>query len=425
LKLAVPLEKAGVKILGTSPDSIDIAEDRERFKVLVEKLNLLQPPNGIAKNENEAYEIAKRIGYPVVVRPSYVLGGRAMEIVYDEISLKRYMKYAVEASEEHPVLIDKFLEHAMEVDVDAISDGETIVVAGIMQHIEEAGIHSGDSACSIPTRSIPEDVLKRLKEQTKAIAKELNVIGLMNIQYAIKGKDIYLLEVNPRASRTIPYVSKSIGVPLAKLAAKVMVGRKLKELGFTETKELNYYSVKESVFPFVKFPNTDVILGPEMKSTGEVMGIDTTFGRAYYKAQMGAGNRLPTKGKVFISVKDSVKDQILPVAKKLYELGFEIIATKGTHKFLNDNNIPAQLILKVQEGRPNIVDLIKNREVNFIINVPEGKKSRLDADSMRRAMLNYNIPFVTTVEAAEASVNGIKQYLETGITVKSIQEYYK
>jgi carbamoyl-phosphate synthase large subunit len=425
LKLAVPLEKAGVKILGTSPDSIDIAEDRERFKVLVEKLNLLQPPNGIAKNENEAYEIAKRIGYPVVVRPSYVLGGRAMEIVYDEISLKRYMKYAVEASDEHPVLIDKFLEHAMEVDVDAISDGETIVVAGIMQHIEEAGIHSGDSACSIPTRSIPEDVLKRLKEQTKAIAKELNVIGLMNIQYAIKGKDIYLLEVNPRASRTIPYVSKSIGVPLAKLAAKVMVGRKLKELGFTETKELNYYSVKESVFPFVKFPNTDVILGPEMKSTGEVMGIDTTFWRAYYKAQMGAGNRLPTKGKVFISIKDSVKDQILPVAKKLYELGFEIIATKGTHKFLNDNNIPAQLILKVQEGRPNIVDLIKNREVNFIINVPEGKKSRLDADSMRRAMLNYNIPFVTTVEAAEASVNGIKQYLETGITVKSIQEYYK
>lgn len=425
LKLAVPLEKAGVKILGTSPDSIDIAEDRERFKVLVEKLNLLQPPNGIAKNENEAYEIAKRIGYPVVVRPSYVLGGRAMEIVYDEISLKRYMKYAVEASDEHPVLIDKFLEHAMEVDVDAISDGETVVVAGIMQHIEEAGIHSGDSACSIPTRSIPEDVLKRLKEQTKAIAKELNVIGLMNIQYAIKGKDIYLLEVNPRASRTIPYVSKSIGVPLAKLAAKVMVGRKLKELGFTETKELNYYSVKESVFPFVKFPNTDVILGPEMKSTGEVMGIDTTFGRAYYKAQMGAGNRLPTKGKVFISIKDSVKDQILPVAKKLYELGFEIIATKGTHKFLNDNNIPAQLILKVQEGRPNIVDLIKNREVNFIINVPEGKKSRLDADSMRRAMLNYNIPFVTTVEAAEASVNGIKQYLETGITVKSIQEYYK
>ena len=425
LKLAVPLEKAGVKILGTSPDSIDIAEDRERFKVLIEKLNLLQPPNGIAKNENEAYEIAKRIGYPVVVRPSYVLGGRAMEIVYDEISLKRYMKYAVEASDEHPVLIDKFLEHAMEVDVDAISDGETVVVAGIMQHIEEAGIHSGDSACSIPTRSIPEDVLNRLKEQTKAIAKELNVIGLMNIQYAIKGKDIYLLEVNPRASRTIPYVSKSIGVPLAKLAAKVMVGRKLKELGFTETKELNYYSVKESVFPFVKFPNTDVILGPEMKSTGEVMGIDTTFGRAYYKAQMGAGNRLPTKGKVFISIKDSVKDQILPVAKKLYELGFEIIATKGTHKFLNDNNIPAQLILKVQEGRPNIVDLIKNREVNFIINVPEGKKSRLDADSMRRAMLNYNIPFVTTVEAAEASVNGIKQYLETGITVKSIQEYYK
>jgi len=425
LKLAVPLEKEGVKILGTSPDSIDIAEDRERFKILIDKLNLKQPPNGIAKNAEQAFDIAKRIGYPVVVRPSYVLGGRAMEIVYDEDSLKKYMKYAVEASEEHPVLIDKFLEHAMEVDVDAISDGDTVVVAGIMQHIEEAGIHSGDSACSIPTRSIPEKTIDILKKQTIAIAKELNVVGLMNIQYAIKNEDVYLLEVNPRASRTIPYVSKSIGVPLAKLAAKVMVGYKLKDLGFIDTKPLTYYTVKESVFPFVKFPNTDVILGPEMKSTGEVMGIDTTFGRAYFKAQMGAGNKLPTKGKVFISVKDSAKEQILPVAKKLYEIGFEIIATKGTYKYLIDNKIESKCILKVQEGRPNIVDMIKNREIAFIINVPEGKKSRLDADSMRRAMLNYNIPFVTTIEAAEASANGIKQYIETGITVKPIQEYYK
>lgn len=425
LKLAVPLAKEGVKILGTSPDSIDIAEDRERFKILIDKLNLKQPPNGIAKNIEEAFSIAKKIGYPVVVRPSYVLGGRAMEIVYDEDSLNKYMKYAVEASQEHPVLIDKFLEHAMEVDVDAISDGETVVVAGIMQHIEEAGIHSGDSACSIPTRSISEKIIDILKKQTIAISQELNVIGLINIQFAIKNSDVYVLEVNPRASRTIPYVSKSIGVPLAKLASKVMVGYKLKDLGFTDTKPLNYYTVKESVFPFVKFPNTDVILGPEMKSTGEVMGIDSTFGRAYFKAQMGGGNKLPTKGKVFISVKDSVKEQILPIAKMLRDIGFEIIATKGTHKFLSDNKIESKCILKVQEGRPNIVDLIKNREIAFIINVPEGKKSRLDADSMRRAMLNYNIPFVTTIEAAEASANGIKEYIESGITVKPIQEYYK
>lgn len=425
LKLAVPLQNAGVNILGTTPDSIDIAEDRERFKVLIEKLNLLQPENGIAKNFDEAFHIAKRIGYPVVVRPSYVLGGRAMEIVYDEESLKRYMKYAVEASEEHPVLIDKFLEHAMEVDVDAISDGEDVVVAGVMQHIEEAGIHSGDSACSIPTRSIPDDILDRLKKETIAIAKELNVVGLMNIQYAIKKDEIYLLEVNPRASRTIPYVSKTIGVPLAKLAAKVMVGKKLRELNFTETKPLKYYSVKESVFPFVKFPNTDIILGPEMKSTGEVMGIDMTFGRAYFKAQMGAGNKLPKSGKVFISVKNSVKPQIIEIARKLKEIGFKIVATTGTYKTLIENKIECEHVLKVQEGRPNIVDLIKNREIDFVINVPEGKKSRLDSDSIRRAMINYNIPYVTTIEAAEASVNGILEYLTSGLDVRPIQEYYK
>jgi carbamoyl-phosphate synthase large subunit len=425
LKLAVPLQNAGVNILGTTPDSIDIAEDRERFKVLIEKLNLLQPENGIAKNFDEAFHIAKRIGYPVVVRPSYVLGGRAMEIVYDEESLKRYMKYAVEASEEHPVLIDKFLEHAMEVDVDAISDGEDVVVAGVMQHIEEAGIHSGDSACSIPTRSIPDDILDRLKKETIAIAKELNVVGLMNIQYAIKKDEIYLLEVNPRASRTIPYVSKTIGVPLAKLAAKVMVGKKLRELNFTETKPLKYYSVKESVFPFVKFPNTDIILGPEMKSTGEVMGIDMTFGRAYFKAQMGAGNKLPKSGKVFISVKNSVKPQIIEIARKLKEIGFKIVATTGTYKTLIENKIECEHVLKVQEGRPNIVDLIKNREIDFVINVPEGKKSRLDSDSIRRAMINYNIPYVTTIEAAEASVNGILDYLTSGLDVRPIQEYYK
>lgn len=425
LKLAVPLEKAGVKILGTSPDSIDIAEDRERFKELVEKLNLKQPDNGIAKNQEEAFKIAEKIGYPVVVRPSYVLGGRAMEIVYDSDSLKRYMKYAVEASEDHPILIDKFLEHAMEVDVDAVSDGDDVVVAGIMQHIEEAGIHSGDSACSIPMRSIPASIVEKLNEQTVAIAKALNVVGLMNIQYAIKDDELYLLEVNPRASRTVPYVSKSIGKPLAKIAAKVMAGMKLKELGFLSAPEVKYFTVKESVFPFVKFSNTDIVLGPEMKSTGEVMGIDNTFGKAYFKAQMGAGNKLPSKGKVFISVKNSVKKQIVPVADKLKKMGFTIVATSGTYKILTDNNIECEHVLKVQEGRPNIVDLIKNREIDFVINVPEGKKSRLDSDSIRRAMLSYSIPYVTTMEAAEASVNGIFEYISGGISVKPLQDYYK
>lgn len=425
LKLAVPLEKAGVKILGTSPDSIDIAEDRERFKELVEKLNLQQPDNGIAKNQEEAFKIAEKIGYPVVVRPSYVLGGRAMEIVYDLDSLKRYMKYAVEASEDHPILIDKFLEHAMEVDVDAVSDGDDVVVAGIMQHIEEAGIHSGDSACSIPIRSIPASIVEELNEQTVAIAKALNVVGLMNIQYAIKDDELYLLEVNPRASRTVPYVSKSIGKPLAKIAAKVMAGMKLKEIGFLSAPEVKYFTAKESVFPFVKFSNTDIILGPEMKSTGEVMGIDNTFGKAYFKAQMGAGNKLPTKGKVFISVKNSLKKQIVPVADKLKKMGFTIVATSGTYKILTDNNIECEHVLKVQEGRPNIVDLIKNREIDFVINVPEGKKSRLDSDSIRRAMLSYSIPYVTTIEAAEASVNGIFEYISCGISVKPLQDYYK
>lgn len=425
LKLAVPLEKEGVKILGTSPDSIDIAEDRERFKELVEKLNLKQPENGIAKNHEEAFKIAENIGYPVIVRPSYVLGGRAMEIVYDLDSLKRYMKYAVEASEDHPILIDKFLEHAMEVDVDAVSDGEDVVVAGIMQHIEEAGIHSGDSACSIPVRSINQKMLEKLNNETVSIAKALNVVGLMNIQYAIKDNELYLLEVNPRASRTIPYVSKSIGKPLAKIAAKVMVGMRLKELGFVKSQEIKYFTAKESVFPFVKFSNTDIILGPEMKSTGEVMGIDDTFGKAYFKAQMGAGNKLPVKGKVFISVKNSLKKQIIPVAKKLVSMGFSVIATSGTHKVLIENNIACEYVLKVQEGRPNIVDLIKNREIDFVINVPEGKKSRLDSDSIRRAMLSYSIPYVTTIEAAEASANGIYEYINSGISVKSLQEYYK
>lgn len=425
LKLAVPLEKAGVKILGTSPDSIDIAEDRERFKLLVEKLGILQPKNGIARNPQEAFSIAEEIGYPVVVRPSYVLGGRAMEIVYDKEALENYMKYAVEASEKHPVLIDKFLDNASELDVDAISDGETVVVASIMQHIEEAGIHSGDSACSIPPRSISQELKNKIINITKQLAKELKVIGLMNIQFAIKDNDIYILEVNPRASRTVPFVSKSIGVPLAKLAAKVMLGEKLKDLGFTREIDIPFFTVKESVFPFVKFPNTDPILGPEMKSTGEVMGIDATFGKAYYKAQMAAGNRLPKSGKVFISVKDSVKQDIIPLAKEFDRLGFKIIATSGTYNLLKEHGINVEFVKKVQDGRPNIVDLIKNREISFVINIPHGKKSRLDSTSIRRAILSYSVPYVTTIEAAEASLLGIKEYSGEGLKVSSLQEYYK
>lgn len=424
LKLAVPLEKAGVPILGTSPDSIDCAEDRERFKALMHKLDIMQPANGIAKTAEEAYRIADEIGYPVVVRPSYVLGGRAMEIVFDRESLINYMVYAVQASEDHPVLIDKYLLHATEVDVDSISDGETCVVGAIMQHIEEAGVHSGDSACSIPTRSISGSVRAELIAKTKQIAKELNVIGLMNIQYAIKDDQIYMLEVNPRASRTIPYVSKTIGVPLAKLAAKVMAGAKLTELGFTEEKDINYHTVKESVFPFVKFPGTDVVLGPEMKSTGEVMGIDYDYGAAQYKAQLAAGNKLPQIGKVFISVNDTVKPEILKVAKDLREIGFELISTSGTYRYLAENGLEVEKVAKVHEGiRPNIVDKIKNGKIAFVINIPEGKKSRLDGESIRRSMLSYSVPYVTSVEAAHASVIAIKAG-QKGISVTPMQEYY-
>ncbi len=433
LKLAVPLEREGVKILGTSPDSIDRAEDRKRFKELLHKLNLKQPESGTAMSSEEAVTVANEIGYPVMVRPSYVLGGRAMEIVYDEISLTDYMKRAVKASPEHPILIDKYLEDAIEVDVDAISDGVDVVIGGVMEHIEEAGIHSGDSACSLPPYSLSSDIVDEIKNQAKALARELNVIGLMNVQFAVKRTDqhgtkdyeIYILEVNPRASRTIPYVSKAIGTPLAKMAAKAMAGKSLKELGLLKEQDIKHVAVKEAVFPFDKFPGVDVILGPEMKATGEVMGIDADFGIAYAKAQAASSNRIPTSGKIFLSVKDKDKSATLELAKKLTEMGFSIVATRGTAKYLSDNGIHSEVINKVMEGRPHVVDMIKNREVSFIINTVTGAQAQKDSMSIRRSALQYKIPYTTTISGAKAVVMAIDMLLKKELSIKSIQEYHK
>ena len=424
LKLAVPLEKEGVPILGTSPDSIDRAEDRERFKDLLDLLKLRQPPNGIARSMEEAVGIASRIGYPVLLRPSYVLGGRAMEIVHDEEGLRKYLTHAVQASEERPVLIDKFLEDAIEIDVDAIADGETVVVGGIMEHIEEAGVHSGDSACSLPPHSIPGDAVREIARQTKALAKELRVVGLMNVQFAIQKGEIYILEVNPRASRTIPFVSKAIGVPLAKLAAKVMAGRKLADLGFTEDVTPRHVSVKEAVFPFIKFPDVDTILGPEMKSTGEVMGIDVNFGKAFAKAQIAAGMMLPRAGNAFISVRDEDKNGVLPAAQMLHEVGFHIVATGGTAEFLVRNAIPAETVLKINEGRPHVADRIKNGEIALVINTPLGAQSKADSFYIRRTALVYNIPYFTTVAAARAVAHAISHLIREDLSVYSLQEYH-
>jgi len=424
LKLAVPLEKAGVKILGTSPDSIDRAEDRKRFKEILHKLDLSQPESGTAMSIEEAVKVAAYIGYPVMVRPSYVLGGRAMEIVYDEKSLHDYMKRAVTASPEHPILVDKYLEDAIEIDVDAISDGTDVIVGGIMEHIEEAGIHSGDSACSLPPYSLHSDTIEAIKLQTKALAKELDVIGLMNIQFAVKGKDIYILEVNPRASRTIPYVSKSIGVPLAKLAAKVMVGKSLSGLGLTSEIKLSHFTVKEAVFPFDRFQGVDTLLGPEMKSTGEVMGIDHDFGRAYAKAQASANNTMPLSGKVFISVKDKDKQHLPPMAEKLISLGFSLIATRGTAAYLQGNGVDVEAVNKVAEGRPNIVDYIKNKEIHFIINTVSGTKAQKDSFALRESALQFKIPYTTTIAGAKAAINAIEVLLKEQINIKSLQQYH-
>ncbi len=425
LNLAERLEKAGAPIIGTSPDSIARAEDRERFREVVEKLNLLQPANDVATSFEQAEVIAERIGYPVVVRPSFVLGGRAMEIVYDRNALERYMTYAVEASPEHPILIDKFLEAAIEMDVDAISDGETVVVAGIMQHIEEAGVHSGDSACILPPYDLSPKLIERLREQTRALARELNVIGLMNIQYAIRDEDIFLLEVNPRASRTVPFVSKAIGVPLAKLAARVMAGKTLKELGFTEDPVPTYMSAKEVVLPFIKFPGVDILLGPEMRSTGEVMGIDMTMGMAFAKSQIAAGNKLPMKGRVFISLNERDKKNMEDVALALHKLGFKFIATQGTAKSIQALNIPVEVVYKVGEGRPNIVDLIINGDVDWIINTPLGVDSKADEITIRRTALERGLPTMTTLAAARAGVAAIEAMRVSEPTLLTLQEYHR
>ncbi len=424
LKLSVPLEKAGVRILGTSSDSIDIAEDRERFDRLLEELKLRRPESGIARSIDEAVSVAGSVGYPVMVRPSYVLGGRAMEIVYDEMSLIDYMTRALQASPGHPVLIDSFLQNAVEVDVDCISDGETVVIGGIMEHIEEAGVHSGDSACSIPPYSLENGILDEIRRQSVLLAKALKVVGLMNVQYAVKDDIVYVLEVNPRASRTIPFVSKAIGKPLAKFATKLMIGMALKELGFTEEVRPAYTSVKEAVFPFIKFPGVDILLGPEMKSTGEVMGIWSDFGGAFAKAQIAAGNNLPLKGTVFISVRDEDKPPIVSVAKELMEMGFKIIATNGTARYLRERGIEVEPVYKVMEGRPNIVDRIKSKEVDMVINTSFGAKSVADSYSIRRSSLEFGLPYFTTVAGAKAAAHGINAVLKGGLDVKPLQEYH-
>ena len=425
LKLSVPLEKAGVKILGTGSDSIDRAEDRERFEALLEKLGLKRPASGIARSTDEAIKVAAEVGYPVMVRPSYVLGGRAMVIVYEEASLVEYMTKAVEASPEHPVLVDSFLQAAIEVDCDVVSDGTDVVIGGIMEHIEEAGVHSGDSACSIPPYSLGADVLDEIRSQAIALAKELDVRGLMNVQFAVKNDEVYVIEVNPRASRTIPFVSKAIGRPLAKIAAKIMLGSSLAELGLVQEITPPYTSVKEAVFPFLKFPGVDCLLGPEMKSTGEVMGIGDDFGSAFARAQIGAGNKMPLEGTVFISVRDEDKEPLLEVAKEISDIGFKIIATSGTLRFLEANSIEAELVHKVTEGRPNIVDRIKSNDVDMLINTSFGLQSIADSYSLRRTSLEHGVPYFTTVAGAKAATRGIKTILKGGLDVKSIQHYHK
>jgi len=424
LNLADDLHKAGVNILGTSVDSIDRAEDRKRFQQFLQKLDLRQPENGTARTAEEAIKIAEQISYPVVVRPSYVLGGRAMRIVYNAKDLSEYMSSAIEVSSEHPILIDKFLKDAIEIDVDAISDGETCIVGAVMEHIEEAGIHSGDSACVLPPHTLPEKLQDEIMAATKAMALELKVIGLMNIQFAVKDDTIYVLEVNPRASRTAPFVSKATGVPLAKLATKVMMGKKLSDLGLNEEVTIKHYAVKEAVFPFDRFDNVDTILGPEMKSTGEVMGLDSTLGLAFAKAQIAAGQQIPTSGSVLISMMGDHKKTIIPSAKKLAEMDFKILATKGTAKVLSEAGVDCHTVNKISEGRPHILDIIQDKKIQWIINTSMGTRATEDSYTIRRSALDYHIPYTTTTAGAEAMLMAIVTLHETSMSVKSLQEYF-
>jgi carbamoyl-phosphate synthase large subunit len=425
LKLVVPLERAGVPILGTPPDAIDRAEDRRRFSDLLDRLGLAQAPGSTARSYEEASRIAAHIGYPVLVRPSYVLGGRAMQIVYDEADLQNYMKEAVRVSPEHPILVDKFLEDALEIDVDAIADGHRVVVGGVMEHVEKAGVHSGDSACALPPYSLGDDQIERIQAQARALATELGVIGLLNIQFAIKNEQIFVLEVNPRASRTVPFVSKAIGVPLAKLATRVMLGDTLVGLGFGEEREVRHIAIKEAVFPFIKFPGVDTILGPEMKSTGEVMGIDHDFRKAYVKSQLSAGSPLPTSGKVFVSVKNRDKRAVLQLSKRLAEMGFSLVATVGTAKLLQRQGMAVETVYKVNESyRPNIVDLMKRGEIALVFNTPEDGRARKDSYLIRRTAVTQNIPYYTTVDGAQAAIGGIEALLKGEISVKPLQEYH-
>ncbi len=425
LNLADRLEKAGAPIIGTSVDSIDKAEDREKFANILRKLEIDQPENGSAYVKEEALVIAKKIGYPVLMRPSYVLGGRAMRIIYDDKSLEKFVFEAKEICAGHPILIDKFLEDAIEVDVDAIADGEITVIGGIMEHIEEAGVHSGDSACVIPAHTLCDDILDKIRKYTYDISRELKVKGLINIQYAVKDTKVFCLEVNPRASRTVPFISKATGVPLAKIAAQVMAGKKLKELGFTKEIQIRHVAVKESVLPFSRFSGVDIVLGPEMKSTGEVMGIDKTFGIAFYKSQAAAGQNLPLKGKIFISVKNSDKRNVVFIAKKLCDLGFEIIATKGTYKALHSNNINAVLVGKISQGDKSILELIRKNEIKLIINTPSGEKGQFDMRPIRSFAVMQGIPCITTMHGAQAAVNGIEELKRKGFDVRAVQDYVR
>ena len=423
LNLAVPLEEAGVTIVGTPPDAIDRAEDRERFQQFLQKLSLRQPENDTVFTEEEALAAAEKIGYPVVIRPSYVLGGRDMRIAYNEAGIRDFMKAISGTVQEHPILIDQFLKDAIEVDVDAISDGKITVIGGIMEHIEEAGIHSGDSACVLPPHSLSAAIIEEIKAASKAMAAELGVIGLMNVQFAVKDETLYVLEVNPRASRTIPFVSKATGVPLAKLATKIMMGMTLTELEFTSEAEISHWAVKEAVFPFDRFAGVDTLLGPEMKSTGEVMGIDDNLGLAIGKALMAAGSSLPESGNVFVSVRDNDKPSIVPVARALQDLGFTIFATSGTALFLQESGIDCIQVNKISQGRPHILDKVQDRDIAWIINTSLGKRTTEDSYQIRRAAIDLHIPYTTTTNGAAALVSAMREMHESSLGVKPVQKF--